>query len=246
MNEPRKPAQEYVVVRHRRGRRLRRTSILLLFSVACAALGYTIGMAQGGFRFSTVLQTRESLRSELDTVRQNYMETQQSLINLERGRSIDEQALTRARRAIADLETEISDLKADLTFYRNIMAPSEVSDGLQVDRLQLRASRQDGGYGFRLVLTQVGDNTSYISGVVAVNIIGARRGEKEVIALRDLSDDVDDLGVKFRFRFFQDIEGHLRVPDDFEPLEVQVVAQAQGRKSSQAERTFEWAQLTEN
>lgn len=246
MSESRKPAKEYVVVRHRRGRRLRRTSILLAFSLAFATLGYTIGMAQGGFRFSTVLQTRESLRSELDAVRQNYTEARQSLINLERGRSIDEQALARARRTIADLETEIADLKADLTFYRNIMAPSEVSDGLQVDRLQLRASRQDDGYGFRLVLTQVGDNNSYIAGVVAVNIIGTRRGEKEVIALRDLSDDVEDLGVKFRFRFFQDIEGYLRVPDDFEPLEVQVVAQAQGRKSSQAERTFEWAQLTEN
>lgn len=245
MSQEKKPAEEYVVVRHRPGRRMRRTAILLLFSVACAVLGYTVGMAQGGFRFSTVLQTRESLKAELEALQQDYLESQQSLINLERGRTIDEQALAQARRTIASLETEISDLKADLTFYRNIMAPSEVSEGLQVDGLQLRATRQGSSYDFKLVLTQVGDNNSYISGVVAVNIIGSRRGEKEVIALRDLSDDIEDLGVKFRFRFFQDIEGHLRVPEDFEPLEVQVVAQAQGRKASQAERTFEWAQLTE-
>ncbi|MDX1757609.1 MAG: DUF6776 family protein [Marinobacter sp.] len=246
MSKTKKPAEEYVVVRHRPGRRLRRTSILLLFSVVCAVVGYAVGMAQGGFRFSTMLQTRESLQAELESVRQDYLATQQNLINLERGRSIDEQALAQARRTIAKLETDIAELKADLTFYRNIMAPSEVSDGLQVDRLRLRPGRLDGRYGFKLVLTQVGDNNSYISGVVAVNVIGRRRGEKEVIALRDLSDDIEDLGVKFRFRFFQDIEGHLRVPDDFEPLEVQVVAQAQGSKSSQAERTFEWAQLTEN
>ncbi|HEY9120837.1 MAG TPA: DUF6776 family protein, partial [Marinobacter sp.] len=76
--------------------------------------------------------------------------------------------------------------------------------------------------------------------------IGMRNEEKEVIALRDLSDDIDDLGVRFRFRYFQDIEGLLRLPDGFEPLELQVVARAEGSKSSQAERTFDWDELTEN
>ncbi len=77
-------------------------------------------------------------------------------------------------------------------------------------------------------------------------MIGTLGGEKEVIALRDLSEDIEDLGIKFRFRYFQDIEGSLSLPDKFEPLEIQVVAQAEGQKASQAERTFGWQQLTEN
>jgi hypothetical protein len=36
------------------------------------------------------------------------------------------------------------------------------------------------------------------------------------------------------------------VPDGFEPVELQVVARAEGSKSSQAERTFDWDELTEN
>lgn len=246
MSDTRKPSEEYVVVRHRPGRRLRRTTILLIFSVTCAVVGYAVGMAQGGFRFSSMLQTRNSLVEELDTVRDELLDTQQKLVNLERGHSIDEQALNQARSTIAELETKIISLNADLTFYRNIMAPSEVSEGLQVDRLLLNPSRQNNRYAFKLVLTQVGDNNSYIGGVVAVNVIGLRDGTKDVIALRDLSDEISDLGVKFRFRYFQDIEGYLTVPESFEPVEVQVVAQAQGRKSSQAERTFDWTQLTEN
>lgn len=246
MSDTRKPTEEYVVVRHRPGRRLKRTTILLLFSISCAVVGYAVGMAQGGFRFSSVLQSRNSLLDEMESLRDGFSEAQQRLVSLERGHTIDEQALNQARRTIADLENQVISLKADLTFYRNIMAPSEVSEGLQVDRLLLNASRQDARFGFKLVLTQVGDNNSYIDGVVAVNVIGLRGGTKEVIALRDLSDEIADLGVKFRFRYFQDIEGHLTVPEGFEPVEVQVVAQAQGRKSSQAERTFDWAQLTEN
>jgi hypothetical protein len=124
------------------------------------------------------------------------------------------------------------------------MAPSETSKGLQVDSFTLASARGDNTYRFKMVLTQVGNNNSFIAGQVAVNIIGRLDGEKEVIALRDLSDDIEDLGVRFRFRYFQDVEGTLSLPQGFEPYEIQVVAQAQGRNASQAERTFDWAQLT--
>lgn len=246
MSSERKSSEEYVVIRHRPGYRLRRTAILLVFSVVAAVIGYTTGMAQGGFRFSSVEASKEVLEEEVAKLREEYTEAWQRVINLDRGRAIDQQALKQARTTIVELETRIASLKSDLTFYKNIMAPSETSKGLQVDSFTLDRDRQPDAYDFKLVLTQVGNNKSYISGVVAVNVIGLRDEEKEVIALRDLSEDIDDLGVKFRFRYFQDVEGLLVLPEGFEPLEIQVVAQAEGRKSSQAERTFEWDDLTEN
>jgi hypothetical protein len=246
VSEQRKPADEYVVIRHRPGYRLRRTSILLVFTLIAAAAGYAAGLAQGGFRFTNVEASNERLEDKAATLEANYREARQQLVNLERGKIIDEQALNQARKIIVDLETRVGALKSDLTFYKNIMAPSETSKGLQVDRFSLSSDRQADAYNFKLVLTQVGNNKSYISGVVAVNIIGMRDDEKEVIALRDLSQEIEDLGVKFRFRYFQDVEGKLTLPDGFEPLEVQVVAQAEGSKSSQAERTFNWDDLTEN
>ena len=246
MSEQRKPAEEYVVIRHRPGYRLRRTAILLVFTIVAAIAGYAAGLTQGGFRFSSAEESNQVLESEVEKLREDYRKARQQLINLERGQAIDEQALNQARKTIVDLETRIVSLQSDLTFYRNIMAPSETSKGLQVDSFTLVPSRNRDSYDFKLVLTQVGNNKSYISGVVAVNVIGVRDEEKEVIALRDLSEDIADLGVKFRFRYFQDVEGALRLPEEFEPLEIQVVAQAEGKKSSQAERTFNWDDLTEN
>lgn len=246
MSEQRKPAEEYVVIRHRPGYRLRQYIILLAFTVIAAAAGYAAGMAQGGFRFTSAEASNERLEDQVATLKTRYREARQQLVNLERGKLIDEQALNQARTIIVELETRAGGLKSDLTFYKNIMAPSKTSKGLQVDRFSLVSDRQANAYDFKMVLTQVGNNKSYISGVVAVNIIGMRDDEKEVIALRDLSQDIEDLGVKFRFRYFQDVEGKLALPDGFEPLEVQVVAQAGGRKSAQAERTFNWDDLTEN
>lgn len=244
MSDDRKPG-EYVVIRHKPGRRIRQTLILLVFSVASAMGGYMFGMAKDGFRFSNVVESRNTLKHELTSLRESSTAAQRKLINLERGQSIDQQALKQARQAITSLETRISELEADLTFYKNIMAPSETSEGLQVDRLSLQPARGNRHFDFKLVLTQVGDNSSYIAGLVAVNVIGNQKGEKQVIALRDLSEDIDDLGVKFRFRYFQDVEGELVLPEDFRPLEIQVVAQAKGSKATKAERTFDWSSLTE-
>lgn len=246
MSEKRKPAEEYVIIRHRPGYRLRRTAILLAFTVVAAIAGYAAGLAQGGFRFSSAEQSNQVLENEVEKLRKDHRKARQQLINLERGRAIDGQALNQARKTIVALETRIASLQSDLTFYKNIMAPSETSKGLQVDSFSLAPTRNPDSYDFKLVLTQVGNNKSYISGLVAVNIIGLRDDEKEIIALRDLSEDIADLGVRFRFRYFQDVEGLLKLPEEFEPLEIQVVAQAEGKKSSQAERTFNWDDLTEN
>ncbi len=244
MPDDRKPG-EYVVIRHKPGRRIRRTLILLVFSVVSAVGGYMAGMARDGFRFSNVVETRNNLKQELSALRAASATARQKLINLERGQSIDQQALKQARQAITSLETRNSELEADLTFYKNIMAPSETTEGLQVDRLSLQPSRGKRHFDFKLVLTQVGDNSSYITGLVAVNVIGDQDGEKQVIALRDLSEDIENLGVKFRFRYFQDVEGELVLPDDFKPVEIQVVAQAKGSKATKVERTFDWSSLTE-
>lgn len=246
MAETRNPQEEFVIVPRRRKPRPWRVVGVLILCLLSGLVGYGVGWSQGGYRIEDVAQSRPSLARELSSVKEEYDQARQEKVRLERSQAIDKQALNSARDTIADLESAIANLEADLTFYRNIMAPSEASKGLQVDRLTLRDVRGEGRYDFKLVLTQVGDNKSYISGVVAVNIIGEQEGEQEVIPLRDLSEEVEDLGVRFRFRYFQDVEGTLALPDNFEPYEVQVVAKAEGNKASQAERTFEWQQLAEN
>ena len=116
MSDPRKPADEYVVIRHRPGYRLRRSLILLAFTVIAAVAGYAAGLAQGGFRFSSAEASAEQLVEEVENLREQYREARQGLVNLERGRAIDEQALREARNTIVGLETRILELEADLTF----------------------------------------------------------------------------------------------------------------------------------
>ncbi len=246
MSDPRKPSEEYVVIRHRPGYRLRRTLILLAFSISAAILGYATGMAQGGFRFSTAEETRDRLADQVEQLRDQTRSMSQEIVNLERGRAVDAQALNQARQTIVELETKINGMQSELVFYKNIMAPSKSTRGLQIDRVSLNAAGKPGVYEFMVVLVQRGDNKNYLSGDVKVTVIGRRNEEPVSIALNELSDDIDDVGIKLRFRYFQEIEGSLTVPEDFEPREVHVVASRDGSSSAKVERTFDWQELTEN
>lgn len=246
MTDQKKPSEEYVVIRHRPGYRVRRTLILLAFSVTAAIVGYAAGMAQGGFRFSTAEESRERLTDQVQQLRTQNRKMSQQIVNLERGRAVDEQALNQARRNIVGLETELASLQSELGFYKNIMAPSESSRGLQIDRLALRNAGASGAYDFMVVLVQRGDNKNYLSGSVEVDVTGLRNEQREIIALKDLSDDIDDTAIKLRYRYFQEVKGRLQLPDDFEPLSVQVMAKRDGSGSALVERTFDWDELTEN
>ena len=46
--------------------------------------------------------------------------------------------------------------------------------------------------------------------------------------------------VKFRFRYFQNINGEMILPEGFQPREVMVVAQSSGRNAQRLEKTFDW------
>ncbi|MDI9246607.1 DUF6776 family protein [Marinobacter sp. CHS3-4] len=245
MSEPKKPSEEYVVIRHRPGYRVRRTLILLVFSLVAAVIGYATGMAQGGFRFSTAEESRNRLLDQVEQLRDHNREMSQQIVNLERGRAVDQQALNQARRNIVELETRLASLQSELVFYKNIMAPSDSTRGLQIDRVRMRRTPNKGVYDFMVVLVQRGDNKSYLSGYAEVSVVGLRDDQKESIALRDLSADIEQTDIKLRFRYFQEVKGQLTLPDGFEPLEVQVMAKRDGSGSAKVERTFDWDELTE-
>ena len=196
-------------------------------------------------RLGQIEVERDQLEASVVKLRKQYQTARQQQISLARGRAIDEQALNQAQQSIVALETRNAELRSDLGFYKKIMAPASVAKGLQIDRLSIDKN-PEGGFDFRLVLTQVGNNRLYQSGLVAVNLVGQSGDSAEIISLHDVSPQIDDLGVKFRFRYFQDITGSLTLPDGFEPLEVQVVAQPKDKEAAQVKRTFLWGKLVPN
>ena len=202
--------------------------------------GVAIGWYLGSYQSQLLVeQNARQLQNQLDNANERVLGLDQQVTGLKRSRAIDEAAKLNIQTTIQELEGKIVQLNEDLAFYKNIMAPGANHRGLKIQKLELQPGREARVFKYKLVLTQVADNSNYISGVVAVNLIGTRNNVSELLSLRDVGG-TKDLGLKFRFRYFQDIQGELTLPSDFQVSQVQVVAQARGKKTAKIERTFEW------
>jgi hypothetical protein len=231
-----------IVVKHRPGAGRQRRLFFVMSMLITAVLAYGLGYSISGAQRAQAVSSLESLSVEHEQLKINAQSLQQAVANLESGREIDDLAKNQIQNTIGELRESVSSLEKDVSFYKNIMAPSDNAKGLQVQSSEIKATADAQRFAYKIVLAQVADNKSYVSGVVAVNLIGSKDGDQEIVALRDISDQ-EELGIKFKFRYFQNIEGDLVLPEGFEPSALQVVAQSKGKKASRIEQSYDWSNV---
>jgi hypothetical protein len=232
-----------IVVKHKPGIKRKRRLFFITGVLVMGALSFLLGNYQIRQQHQKVLDQLDMLAAEYSILQKSESELRQQVFNLESGRNIDNVAVQGIQETIRDYKSTIDQLKKDVSFYQSIMAPSENIKGLQVQNLELQKTKDDKRFSYKIVLAQVADNKNYVSGLVAVNIVGMQEENKVILPLRDVSDDQSTLGIKFKFKYFQDITGELILPTDFNPESIQVVAQADGKKASKLERTYMWNDL---
>ena len=59
-------------------------------------------------------------------------------------------------------------------------------------------------------------------------------------AIRDLSEFEDELDIRLRFKYFQNIEGELALPEGFQPDRIQIAAVATEPVSKRINEDFGW------
>ncbi|NKC00141.1 MAG: hypothetical protein GKR90_16860 [Pseudomonadales bacterium] len=132
---------------------------------------------------------------------------------------------------------QVETLSEEVTFYKSLMAPSELAAGLQIAELDITPRAAD-AYHFEILLTQKAIRRRFISGSVAVEVRGVDAGGGVVVkSFTDLVNDTQ-YPLKFKFRFFQDLTGQFTLPQDFTANEVVVTATQNGKDPLTS--TFPW------
>jgi hypothetical protein len=202
-------------------------------------LTYHHGLDQGLATKVEVVVERDSLRSALYLSKGNLAGLRQQVADLKLGGQVDTRANEEVRLAIEALQTEIAELNEEIRFYKGVMVPNADAKGLRVERLDLRPSGVDSRYRYSLMLTQVVDKHDYIKGVVEVSLVGTQSGEPRTYSLNELDAEVSG-EIRFRFSYFQHIEGELTLPAEFIPTEMVIAARPQGTGARGVEKTFAW------
>ncbi len=212
-------------------------AIVLAGAIGAALIivGYQLGREQTIVDGRTVQQLRVDLEESERTRRQ----LEHQLADASLGEVMDTEAYETLRQTIKELHDRLADTEEEVRFYRQLMAPSEDDRGLRIERLVLAPGIAGREVEFRLMLTQVVDSHDWINGKVTIDLVGRVRGEQQVLSLTELAS-VDDYPLTFRFKYFQNLAGSMRVPDGFTPERVVVTAE-KGSAGTQLERTFTWS-----
>jgi len=228
------------VVPNRPGRTLLLWLLVLLLLLGGVAGGCLYGYWMGVGGKSLSLDRRGQLSTQLQASQDEAEQLRQQVANLTLSSEVDRQANDSVRNEVIELREQIASLEADITFYRGLMAPGDKAAGLKLGDMQLEARNEPGHFNYKFTVQQLATQHSVISGVLNVTLVGRRDSEVERFALYEVSEDVADNDIKLRFKYFQNIEGELSLPDGFEPEKIELVARSTGKNAAEAKKTFSW------
>ncbi|NRA24139.1 MAG: hypothetical protein HRU08_06625, partial [Oleispira sp.] len=229
-------------VRYDPWQRFWRGVYFLLFTAAVAAGCFFGGQYASLNELRALAIERDQLQEQIISADQEIRSFRQRVGVLEKGGEVDRQAAEGIRQAVKELKVQIATLEEEVSFYKGIMAPTGQDKGLRISKIDIQPLDQGSKFRYSIMMTQVADNTSYIKGLAAVNFVGVENGMRKIIPLRELDEKVHELGVKFSFRYFQEVAGEVTMPASFNVEQVQVVLQSTGSKTQRVEETIEWSQ----
>lgn len=222
-----------------------RKTLLITVLVLAAVIVLSYALYEYG-RFSAGYDSIEA--GEEHTVLLGHVaELEETIDNLREQKAVLERAAQIERKAYDELDTtlkvlqaEILELKGELAFYRGIVSPRDAAHGLHLQRFRVEPSGKTNGYQFKVILTQVLKNDRSAAGIIRIKIIGVQGDQTRVLDLSQVTEKaVKEL--KYRFRYFQSLEGELVLPSGFTPqrVTVSVVPKDRSRKEP-FEKTFDW------
>ena len=224
-----RPAQAWLLV-----------SVCTLLALSGVYLVFELGKKRGSAELGLLEHHRSALERQAKAQLGELLALREQLVVLQRSSEIDRRASLELRDDYARLQGELLALRKELGLYRGILAPGDVEPGLRLQSFELRPGPLDGAFHYDLTLTQVKRNQRYVSGVVEIEVAGVEDGEVRLLRLAQLADG-NGKPVKFRFRYFQRLEGKLRLPDGFQPHSVTVRLSLRGKgKPRVIEETSAW------
>lgn len=214
----------------------------ILVVVALVVLGwgvYETGRAIAGHDFVAAREERRQLLNDLQRNERENADLRARLAIVERSSQVDSVAHGDLRTMLADLNAEILTLREELEFYRGIVSPADTRRGLRVHDLRLEPMDGTQAWRFRLVLIQAMQHDRQAQGTARLTIVGTGVGSPQRIALSELGDVPED-GIAFDFRYFQEFDGDILLPEGFVPNRVEVELVPRSSRDGRVEQVFDW------
>lgn len=217
------------------------TRIILLALVAGGAyLVYEFGRIQAGYNAIDATAERQGYEQHIAALETNIVALKEQIALLETHRDIDREAYTEVEVSLTELQAKIQEQKDAIAFYRGIVSPADGNKGLRVQDLQLTRGKAEREYNIRLVLVQALQHDRKVSGNVNLTIDGDQDGIEMTYTYAQLLPEESESGWAFSFRYFQDFDRRVILPDGFTPQRVNIEVESRTRSIASIAESFSW------
>lgn len=235
MSTPAPEKPRFVVVPHRRHARLLLGGAAVLWLASLAGVGW--------WATARAVPELAQVRQELTLTARRAAEAdalvrqlRQNVATLRRSDQISRSANTELQATLAEREEEISALRADVAFYERLVGATGQRRGLNVHEAVF-VPEAGGTWRYTVTLTQNLNRGAISKGEARLSVEGVKGGRLQTLAWEQLVQKPGGPGQPFSFRYFQQLEGSIMLPQGFTPQRVRVQLRADGHTVDQA---FPW------
>lgn len=235
MSTPAPDKPRFVVVPHRRHARVLLVGGIVAWLASLGLVGWWATtravpeLAQVRDELALTAKRAEEAESLVRQLRQN-------VATLRRSDQISRSANTELQATLAEREEEVSGLRADVAFYERLVGATGQRRGLSVHEAVF-APEAGGTWRYTVTLTQNLNRGAISKGEARLSVEGVKDGRLQSLAWEQLVQKPGATGQPFSFRYFQQLEGSVMLPEGFTPQRVRVQLRADGQTVDQA---FPW------
>ena len=167
---------------------------------------------------------------------------EQQVATLSRSDQISRTANADLQGTLAERDEEIASLRADIAFYERFVGATAQRHGLGVHELRLQPQGDPQLWHFVATLTQNINRGAVNSGRLSLALEVSDGGTMRRLDWNVLRQQDKAPGVDYSFKYFQQVEGDIVLPDGVKP--VRVIARLQPASGAAVEQSFTWSAAT--
>ena len=190
--------------------------------------GYDYGLQSVGASAGEVKQLRLSTQQQ----QQAILQLNNDLATLKQDRDIAIQTAQKLQEDNKNQLASVADMQEQIMLFQRLLGAKGSMNTLSIENVTIKKIA-DNQFQYRLLLTQVTNNQTDISGKATVRILGMTKNQV-----------ITAIPVDFRFQYFKSVTGSVILPVGFQADSIEITLQAIGKKATKIEKRFKWEVAT--
>ncbi len=196
--------------------------------------GFDYGRILGGFNIGKIEEERVAMKADLVRLSEENESLKKAAITHENDAKIAIGAKDALQSQFVSLQTEVTQLREEVSFFQKLTAGSTKDGGLSIQKLQLQKEPDSDNWRVRALVTQGASGSGEFKGSLQLAVNVERDGKRVNLNLpEDQKETADSL--KLAFKNYQRIDTTFKVPAGGQVKSIQAKLLERGGSSPRAQ-----------